>query len=121
MALMVVISTALALIKPHITVFGEHLSFHATDPELLIIPVIIIPIAFTLRLIIYKKPFATFVPIVLTVAVTFACIIYLSGRFDALFNPISLVSLLILSWFILVIVLRHICVKRSLVGQSRTY
>jgi len=42
-------------------------------------------------------------------------------RIGALINPVSLVSLLILSWLVLVIVLRHICMRRSLVGQSKTY
>jgi hypothetical protein len=121
MAFIVVISTALAPIMPDITLFRMDLSFHVTSPGLLIIPPIIIPIAFALRLIIYRKPFSTFLPIFLMLAVAFAWIILSSGRFGALVTPTSLTSLLILNWLVLVVVLRHVCMRRSLVGQSRTY
>ena len=121
MSFIVAISTALGPIMPDITLLGEDLSFHVTSPGLLIIPPIIIPIAFTLRLIIYRKPFSTFVPIILLVMVMFGWIILISGRFGALVTPTSLASLLILSWLVLVVVLRHVCMGRSVVGQSRTY
>lgn len=121
MAFMVIISTALALIKPQITLLGKDMFFHTTSLRLLIIPVIIIPIAFTLRLIVYMKPFSTFLPIILTLAVTFTCIFYWSRRVETLLTPTLCVSLLILSWLVLVLVLRHVCMKRSLVGQGRTY
>lgn len=121
MAFIVAISTALAPIMPDITLLGEDLSFHVTSPGLLIIPPIIIPIAFALRLIIYRKPFSTFVPIILLVMMMFAWFIHLSERFGALVTPTSLASLLILSWLVLVVVLRHVCMRRCVVGQSRTY
>lgn len=121
MAILAILSITIAPIMPDMTIRSEHLTFHATSPRLLIIPAILIPISLTLRLFISKEPFSIFLTMILTIAVMFVWFIYLSERFDALFGPILLASLLILSWLILVIVLRHICMKRSLVGQSRTY
>jgi hypothetical protein len=121
MAFIVAISTALAPIMPDITLFGMDRSFHTTSPGLLIIPPIIIPIAFALRLVIYKKPFSTFVPIILVVMMMFAWFIRSSERFGALFTPTSLASLLILNWLVFAVVLRYVCMRRPLVGQNRTY
>ncbi len=115
------LSMALAPIMPEITFRGELLTFHSMNLRFLIVPSIIIPIVLALRLIIYRKPLITFAVIVMLLPLIPIFEIISPRRFGALLNPVSLVSLLILSWLVLVIVLRHICMRRSLVGQSRTY
>lgn len=116
-----ILTVALAPIMPEITFRGELLTFHTMSLRLLVVPSIIIPIVLALRLIIYKKPFATFAAIMMVFMLLFFFGIGSSETSSKLMNPISLVSLLILSWLTLVLVLRHICMKRSLVGQNRTY
>ncbi len=115
------LSVALAPIMPEFTLRGMHMTFHATSLRLLIVPSIIIPIVLAIRLIIYKKPFTTFAAVSLLFALVFVSGMGSPERFGKLFNPVSLACLLIVSWLVLVIVLRHICFRRSLTGQSRTY
>lgn len=115
------LSEALRPIMPDITLRGELLTFHVISLRLLILPSIIIPFTLALQLIIYRKPITTLA--VVTILLSLMWIVGISSprRFDALLNPVSLVSLLILSWLVLVIVLQHVCMKRSLVGQSKSY
>ena len=121
LALMATISMGLAPIMPEITLRGEELPFHAMSLRLLIVPSIIIPIGLAFRLITFRKPFSTVALIAVVVALMFAFGITSFRRLTALINPTSLTTLCILGWLILVVVLRHICMKRSLVGQARTY
>ncbi len=122
LALLATISMGLAPIMPEITLRGEELPFHAMSLRLLIVPSIIMPIALAFRLIIYRKPFSTLSWMMLVIALLIAFGSNSSERFRALMliSPTSLTSLLILGWLILVVVLRHVCMKRSLVGQART-
>lgn len=115
------LSVALAPIMPDLTFRGVGLTFHVTSLRLLIVPSIIIPTFLALRLIIYRKPFTTFVAVTVLFGLMFVFDIRSPEGFNRLFNPVSLTCLLMASWLVLVIVLRHICMKRSLVGQSRTY
>jgi len=122
-ALAVVASTSMALapIMPDITLRGANLTFHATSLRLLIVPSAIIPVALALRLILFRKPFSALAAILVVIAMMFAFGIGSSEGFGRLINPTSLISLLILSWLALAVVLRHICMRRSLVGQKGTY
>jgi hypothetical protein len=111
------ISIPLAAIMPDITLRGTTFKFHAAYLQPFFIPLLMIPIVFTIQLIFLKKPFYTMVTIMLLFVLLFS-----TGRFfkllGAVVNPISLViSLLVLSWVIFVAVLRYICMRRCLVGQ----
>jgi len=116
-----ILTLALAPIMPEITFRGKLLTFHTTSLRLLLFPSIIIPIVLALRLIIYKKPFATLASIMMILMLISFLGIVSPERISKLMNMILLISLLILSWFTLVLVLRHICMRQSLVGQNRAY
>jgi len=121
LAVMAVVSVGLAPIMPEITFRGTDLPFHAMSLRLLIVPSLIMPIALALRLMIFRKPLSAIASMSLVVAMMFVFGISSSGRFGTLINPTSLTSLLILGWLALALVLRHICTRRSLVGQGRIY
>ena len=121
LAVMAATCMGLAPIMPDIPYRGEDISFHAMNLRLLIIPSIIIPIALAFRLIMFRRPLSAIASIMVVIALMLAFGIISPGRLGALINPTSLISLWVLCWLALVLVLRHICMKRSLVGQGRIY
>ncbi|UCF15668.1 MAG: hypothetical protein JSW59_19920 [Phycisphaerales bacterium] len=120
-AILVAVSVGLAPIMPEITFRGMVLTFHAVSSILLLVPSIILPIALAFRLIIFRNPFSAFASITAMTLLMLGFGIISSGRLGTLTNPTSLTSLLILGWLAFVLVLRHVCMRRSLVGQARTY
>jgi hypothetical protein len=121
LALLVAASIGLAPIMPDIPFRGEDISFHAMSLRLLFVPSVIMPIALALRLIIFRRPFSRLASISLLIALMFAFGVNSSGELGTLISATSVISMLILGWLAFVLVLRHVCMKRSLVGQSRTY
>ena len=115
------LSVALAPIMPAFTFRGVELIFHVTSLRLLILPSIIIPIILAIRLIVNSKLFTTFAAVMLFVGLTMVFGAHSPEKLDKLFDPVSVICLLIVSWFVLVFVLRHVCMKRSLVGQNLIY
>jgi len=111
------LSAALAPIMPEITIRGVDLTFHVTSLRLLILPAIIVPIVLALRLVF--RQYAALSTLVIFFSVMFFFRVGRSERVGGLFNPALLAGLLILSWLVLVFVLRHVCMKQSLVRQSR--
>lgn len=114
-------SMGLTPIMPEVTLRSVDLSFHAMSLRLLIIPSIVIPIALALRLILFRNPYSAIASISLMMAMMFAFAFGSSGRLGRLFNPTLLTGLLIVGWLALVLVLRHVCMRRSLVRQARVY
>ncbi len=119
---MAALSVALTAIMPDITLRGSTFTFHAANIELVFVPLLIIPIASTFQLIFYRKLIFMVLSIMLLVMLLFFIGAILRKPLDAaMLNPVSIVSLLVLSWLIFVLVLRHICMRRCLVGQGRTF
>jgi hypothetical protein len=121
LAVMAAVSIGLAPIMPDISFRGDGISFHTISLRLLGLPLVVIPVILAFRLIIYRKPFSTLISMMLVFGLLFAFGINSSEGLHTLINPTSLISLSILGWLILVVVLRHICMKRSLAGQGITY
>ncbi len=121
LAVILAVSIGLAPIMPNIPLRDSELSFRAMSPQLLFVPSIIVPIALALRLIIFRSPYSTFASATVVVVLLFSFGFVSSGRFAGPINPALLAGLLILGWLALVLVLRHVCTRRSLVGQSRTH
>jgi hypothetical protein len=121
MAVVAAISIALAPIMPDFTLRSANLTFHATSLRFLVVPFMIIPIVLAFRLIIFRKPVSTIASIILVIALMFVFGITSLKALRLIINPMSITILVILSWLILVVVLRHICMKRSLAGQGNTY
>jgi hypothetical protein len=116
-----VLSVAVAPFMPDFTLRGMKLTFHATSLKPLIVPSIIIPIVLAIRLIVNSKPFTTFAAVAMFCGLISVFSMHSSKTLEHLFNPILLACLLTGGWLVFVLVLRHICMKRTLVGQSRKY
>ena len=116
------LSVALTAIMPDITLRGSTFTFHPAIITLFFVPLLMIPVAFTFQLIFYRKP----IFMVLSIMLLFMLLFFIGTILRkplgaAMVNPISIVALLVLSWLIFVLVLRHICMRRCLVGQGRAF
>ena len=114
------LSLPLAAIMPDITLRGNTFTFHAMIIELFFVPLLMIPIVFTLQLIFYRRPIFMMLLIVLVFMVLFLTGIILHEQLSAVINPTYIVILVALSWFLFTLVLRYVCMRRCLVGQGRT-
>jgi len=114
------LSVPLATIMPDITLRGNTFTFHAMIIELFFIPLLMIPIVFTIQLIFYRKPIFMMLLIMLVFMVLFATALFSHKQLGAGINPTSIVSGVVLSWVLFILVLRYVCMRRCLVGQGRT-
>jgi hypothetical protein len=115
------LSVPLAAIMPDITLRGITFAFHAMIIELFFVPLLMIPVVFTIQLIFYRRPIFTMLSVMLLFMLLFVTSIFWHRQLSAGINPTSVVSLVVLSWVIFLLVLRYICMRRCLVGQSRQY
>ncbi len=116
------LTVALTAIMPDITLRGSTFTFHPAIITLFFVPLLMIPVAFTFQLIFYRKPIFMVLSIMLLFMLLFFIGTILRKTLGAaMVNPISIVALLVLSWLIFVLVLRRICMRRCLVGQSRAF
>jgi len=112
-----VLTMPLPAIMPDITLRGTTFTFHAAYLQPFFVPLLMIPIVFTIQLIFLKKPFVTMVTVILLFVLLFTGVSGLKAL-STMLNPIFLVvGLLVLSWVIFVTVLYYICMRRCLVGQ----
>jgi len=108
-------SLPLAAIMPDITLRGGTFTFHAIYIKLCFVPLLMIPIVFTIQLFFFKKPYFVIVTIMLLFMLLFTGGSLLKAL-STMINPIYLVvGLLVLSWIIFVAVLYYICKRRCLV------
>jgi len=112
------LSLPLATIMPDITLRGITFAFYAMNIKLFFVPLLMIPIVFTIQLIFYIKPIFMVFSIMLVFMVLFATGIIWGEQFGAVINPMYIVSPVVLSWVLFLLVLRYVCTRRCLVGQS---
>lgn len=107
----------LPAIMPDITLRGTTFTFHAAYLQPFFVPLLMIPIVFTIQLFFLKNPFYAILTIMLLFVLLFTGASGLKAL-STMLNPISLVAgLLVLSWAIFVTILYYICMRRCLVGQ----
>jgi hypothetical protein len=111
-------SLPLATIMPDITLRGRTLTFHAMNIELFFVPLLMIPIVFTIQLFFYRKPILMMLLIMLLFMLLFGTTSIWREHLSAVINPMYIVSLVVLSWVLFTLILRYICMRRSLVGQG---
>jgi hypothetical protein len=110
-------SLPLATIMPDITLQGRTFTFHAMDIELFFIPLLMIPIVFTIQLIFYRKPILMMWLIMLVFVMIFITSISWQKELISTIIPMFIIGGLILSWGTYLLVSRYICMKRSLAGK----
>ena len=121
LAVMVTVSTGLAPIMPDLVLRGVELSYQAMSLQLLVVPAVIVPISLAVRLLVFRYPYSTFASLTVMAVLLLGFGFVSSARLSGQIDPALLTGLLVLSWLALVLVLRHVCMKRSLAGQARTY
>ncbi|MHC4544863.1 MAG: hypothetical protein ACYTDW_08845 [Planctomycetota bacterium] len=112
------LSLPLATIMPDITLRGSTFTFHAMNIELFFIPLLMIPIVFTIQLICYRKPISMVVSIMLLFMLLFSTSNFWHEQLISSINPMFIIGGLVLSWVLFTLVLRYICMRRCLVGQG---
>jgi len=106
------ITIPMAAIMPDITLQGINFSFHAVPLQQLFIPLLLLPIAFTLNLVLRRKAIDEVLSVIMVSMFLF---------WRNIMNPVSLAVMIVSCWIAFVAVLNHICSKRSLAGQGRAY
>jgi hypothetical protein len=115
------LSVALAQIMPDITLRGNNFTFSAMNIELFFIPGLMMPIVSATQLLFHRRPVFALASIVPVFMLLFFGSIIWRSRLSWLMNPTYISGLLVLSWAAFATVLHHICMRRPLVGQTRTY
>jgi hypothetical protein len=114
------LSILLVRFMPTFTVEGKTLGFQPIDPRVAIVPLIFLPFASTMQLVFHGAPFLLFVSLLLPLYAAMFLAFAWREYVEVLVNPLSVVSLLIVSWGVFLLTLRHICSKWCLVGGRRT-
>ena len=112
------LSVLLATIMPDITLRGNTFTFHAMNIELFFVPLLMIPIVFTIQLIFYRKPMFMMLLIMLVCVMLFITSISWHKQLISGINPMFIIGGLILCWGTFLLVSRYICMRRSLIGQG---
>ncbi len=107
------LSLLLAAVMPDITLRGSTFTFHAMNIELFFVPLFMIPIAFTIQLIFYRKPIFMMLLIMLLFM-----LLFWHEQFGAVINPMYIVSPVVLSWVLFTLVLRYVCMRRCLARKG---
>ena len=111
------LSILLARFMPAFVLEGKTFSFRPIDPLVAIVPLLFLPFASTMQLVFHRMPFLLFGALMLPVYVAVFLAFGLRERVEHLVNPLSVVSLLVVSWGVFQLVLRRICFKWCLVGK----
>ena len=111
-------SLPLATIMPDITLRGRTLTFHAMNIELFFVPLLMIPIVFTIQLIFYRKPMFMMWLIMFVFAMLFVTSISWHKQLISGINPMFIIGGLVLNWGTFLLVSRYICMRRCLIGQG---
>jgi hypothetical protein len=114
------LSILLTPIMPVLKISDELVRFNPLDLRFFFIPIFMIPLMTTIRLVLHKIPILMmFTAILVFSSVWASTIAFLEVTRKNIVvpyvNPLSIICLVIISWSIFALVLRHICLKRNLV------
>lgn len=115
-AVMVALSMLLEIVIPEFTLRGVNFICHAISVKHLFIPLLITPFAFAVRLFFYRKPIYVVSLLMFVIYLMAFTGIVWHKQLGAMINLISIIALLVLGWGTFLLVLRYVCMKRSLAG-----
>jgi len=113
------LSIPLATFMPTFAIEGKSFSFQAIDPRVALVPLLFLPFASTMQLVFHRMPFLLFGAVMLPIYVAMFLAFAWRERVEHLVNPLSVVSLLVVSWGVFHLTLDRICSKWCLVGGRR--
>jgi hypothetical protein len=115
------LSILLARFMPTFVLKGHSVSFRSIDPRVALVPLLFLPFASTMQLVFHRMPFLRFGALLLPVYVAMFLAFARREQAEHLVNPLYVVILLVVSWGVFPLVLRHVCSKWCLVGQGRSH
>ncbi|MCK4293251.1 MAG: hypothetical protein KAY65_08640 [Planctomycetes bacterium] len=115
------LSILFARFMPTFSLEGHTLSFRPIDPRVAIVPLLFLPFASTMQLVFNRMPFLLFGALMLPLYVTMFLAFGWREHVKRLVTPVYVVSLLVASWGVFLLTLRHICSKWCLVGKRRMH
>ncbi|MFH1718798.1 MAG: hypothetical protein ABIF19_15695 [Planctomycetota bacterium] len=121
MAIVSVLSITLEPFMPLVRLQGSTYTFHPANVRHVFLPLTIVPIVFALGFCFHRGRLSAGSSTILLLAMPVLMAMPWLMAIVAITRPIFLVAILVVSWLIFVVALRYFCMRRSLVGQSRTY
>jgi hypothetical protein len=115
---MVVLSMLFEAIVPELTLREVTFTYHAISAGNLFVPLLIIPFAFIIRLIFYRKPIYMMTLLMLLIYPMIFTGIVWHKQIGAMINLISIIALLVLGWGTFLLVSHYVCMRRSLAGNG---
>jgi hypothetical protein len=115
------LSILLAKFMPTFALGGKTFSFRYIDPRVAIVPLLLLPFVSTMQLIFHRMFFLLVGSLFLPVLLGMYLGIVWRERVEPLVNPLSVVSLMVVSWGVFMLVLRHVCSKWCLVARGRSH
>jgi hypothetical protein len=115
------LSTLFAKFMPTFAIEGKTFSFQPIDPRVALVPLLFLPFASTMQLVFHRMPFLRFGALLLPVYVGMFLAFARREQVEHLVNPLSIGSLLIVSWGVFLLTVQRICEKWCLVGQRRMH
>ncbi len=115
---MVVLSMLFEAIVPELTLREVTFTYRAISAGNLFVPLLIIPFAFIIRLIFYRKPIYMMTLLMLLIYPMIFTGIVWHKQLGAMINLISIIALLLLSWGTFLLVSCYVCMRRCLAGNG---
>lgn len=115
------LSVTLGPFMPPIKLQGSTYTFYPARMRGVVFPSIIVPIVLTLGLCFRRSLFTASSSTIFLFTILVVTGMPWLLAFVAMTKPILLVAILGMSWLIFIAVLWYVCMRRSVVGQSRTY
>ncbi len=114
--LMAVLSVPLTPVMPAFNIRGLELSFHAIDMYLFCAPLLVLPVAAALHVVLYKKPITMIFSAMLLCYSLMMLAILWEKELAPLVTPASVLVTVVSAWILFVLVLARVSAKRCLVG-----
>jgi hypothetical protein len=114
----VVLSVLFEAIVPEFTLRGVSFNYHAMSVKYIFVPLLITPFAFIIRLIFYRKPIYVMMLLIFVIYLMVFTGIVWHKQLGVMINPVSITALMVLGWGSFLLVLRYICMRRSLTGNG---
>ncbi len=120
--LLAIATQLLEMVMPELTVRGHEFAFNALDMKFSPVPLLMIPVTFTIGLIFHKKPMLTFLFAMVLFQIVFAMslvskLTIMNWRVQI--GLMHIIIMLLCSWALFVAVLRYISMRSCLVSQGK--
>lgn len=115
------LSHLLAMIMPEISLRNITLSYRTVNGSILYAALALLPICFAIQILFPRHALIWALAVVMpSIMIFYGAVVARPNGFDEL-PPITIIPILLILWASLFLLLRHICLRRSLVGQKASF